>query len=140
MKKLILPILIILLLPLIYQSTPTEILKLKVFDSFIQIPNESGNFVILNITEEDVEREGGYPLPRKRLAEIQMEMLGKGALGMALKGSGVGAGLGLALDAYTLYQLAGIVSEATEEAGKGETVQEMLIGGKEPKVAPGTVY
>ena len=82
MKKLILPILAILLLPLIYQSTPTEILKLKVFDSFIQIPNESGNFVILNITEEDVEREGGYPLPRKRLAEIQMEMLGKGALGV----------------------------------------------------------
>lgn len=68
------------------------------------------------------------------------KLLGKGALGMALKGSGIGVGLGLALDAYTLYQLAGIVSEATEEAGKGETVQEMLIGGKEPKVAPGTVY
>ena len=82
MKKLILPILIILLLPLIYQSTPTEILKLKIFDSFIQTPNESGNFVILNITEEDVESEGGYPLPRKRLAEIQLEMLGKGALGV----------------------------------------------------------
>ena len=61
MKKLILPILIILLLPLIYQSTPTEILKLKVFDSLIQTPQESGNFVILNITEEDVEREGGFP-------------------------------------------------------------------------------
>jgi len=82
MKKLILPILIILLLPLIYQSTPTEILKLKVFDSFIKIPEPSGNFVILNITEEDVEREGGYPLPRKRLADIQMEIIGKGALGV----------------------------------------------------------
>jgi adenylate cyclase len=82
MKKLILPILIILLLPLIYQSTPTEILKLKVFDSFIKTPEPSGNFVILNITEEDVEREGGYPLPRKRLADIQMEIIGKGALGV----------------------------------------------------------
>jgi len=75
MKKLLLPILIILLLPLIYQSTPTEILKLKVFDTFIQTPEPSGNFIILNITEEDVEREGGYPLPRKRLADIQMEII-----------------------------------------------------------------
>jgi len=82
MKKLLLPILIILLLPLIYQSTPTEILKLKVFDTFIQTPEPSGNFIILNITEEDVEREGGYPLPRKRLADIQMEIIGKGALGV----------------------------------------------------------
>jgi adenylate cyclase len=82
MKKLILPILIILLLPLIYQSTPTEILKLKVFDSFIKTPKPSGNFVILNITEEDVEREGGYPLPRQRLAEIQLDIIGKGALGV----------------------------------------------------------
>ena len=82
MKKLILPIVIILLLPLIYQSTPTEILKLRVFDAFIQTPEPSGNFVILNITEEDVEREGGYPIPRKRLADINLEILGKGALGI----------------------------------------------------------
>ncbi len=82
MKKLLLPILIILLLPLIYQSTPTEILKLKVYDTFVQTPEESGNFVILNITEEDIEREGGYPLPRKRLADIQMEIINKGALGV----------------------------------------------------------
>ena len=64
MKRLLLPILIILALPLLFQSTPTEILKLRVFDTFIKTPQESGNFVILNITEEDVEREGGYPLPR----------------------------------------------------------------------------
>ena len=82
MKRLLLPILIILLLPLIYQSTPTEILKLKVFDFLIQTPQESGNFVILNITEEDVEREGGYPLPRQRLAEIQIDLLNKGAIGV----------------------------------------------------------
>jgi adenylate cyclase len=82
MKKLIFIILIILSLPLVFQSTPTEILKLKIFDTFIETPEESGNFVILNITEEDVEREGGYPLPRQRLAEIQMQILGKGAVGV----------------------------------------------------------
>ena len=82
MKRLLLPILIILALPLLFQSTPTEILKLKVFDAFIKTPPESGNFVILNITEDDVEREGGWPLPRERLAQITLEILGKGALGV----------------------------------------------------------
>jgi len=82
MKKLIIPIVIILSLPLLFQSTPTEILKLKVFDSFISTPEPSGNFVILNITEDDVEREGGYPLPRKRLAEINIDLISKGAMGV----------------------------------------------------------
>ena len=54
MKRLLLPILIILSLPLIFQSTHTEILKLKIFDTFVTTPEPSGNFVILNITEEDV--------------------------------------------------------------------------------------
>jgi adenylate cyclase len=82
MRRLLLPILIILALPLLFQSTPTEILKLKTFDKFIETPEPSGNFVILNITEEDVEREGGWPLPRQRLAEIQLDIIGKGALGV----------------------------------------------------------
>ena len=82
MKKLLLPILIILALPLVFQSTPTEILKLKVYDTFIKIPEESGNFVILNITEDDVEREGGWPLPRERLAEIHIDLLNEGAVGV----------------------------------------------------------
>jgi len=82
MKKLIFIILIILILPLLYQSTPTEILKLKTFDTFVKKYEPSGNFVVLNITEEDVENEGGYPLPRKRLAEIQVELLEKGAIGV----------------------------------------------------------
>ena len=75
MKKLLLLILIILLAPLIYQSTPTEILKLKVFDAFVKTPEPSGNFVILNITEDDVEREGGWPIPRQRLAQIQVDLI-----------------------------------------------------------------
>ena len=82
MKKLLLPILIILLAPVIYQSTPTEILKLKVFDAFVKTPEPSGNFVILNITEDDVEREGGWPIPRQRLAEIQVELINNGAIGI----------------------------------------------------------
>ena len=82
MNKLLLPLLILLSLPLIFESTPTEILKLKVFDAFVKTPEESGNFVILNITEDDIEREGGWPLPRKRLAEIQLDLINNGALGV----------------------------------------------------------
>ena len=82
MKKLLLPILILLSLPLIFQSTPTEILKLKTFDGLVKQYEPSGNFVILNITEEDVENEGGYPFPRKRLAEIQVELINSGAIGV----------------------------------------------------------
>ena len=82
MKKLIFILLPLLSLPLLFQSTPTEIIKLKTFDALIKEQEPSGNFVILNITEEDVEREGGYPLPRERLADIQLEILGKGALGV----------------------------------------------------------
>jgi adenylate cyclase len=82
MKKLIIIILPVLCLPLIFKSIPTEILKLKVYDTFIKTPASSGNFVILNITEEDVEKEGGWPFPRQRLAEIQIELLNKGAIGV----------------------------------------------------------
>jgi adenylate cyclase len=82
MNKLLLPLLIILSLPLLFQSTPTEILKLKIFDTFVTTPEPSGNFVILNITEEDVEREGGWPLPRQRLAQIQADLINKGAIGI----------------------------------------------------------
>ena len=57
MNKLILPLIILLSLPLLFKSTPTEIIKLKTFDAFIKTPKPSDNFVILNITEEDVERE-----------------------------------------------------------------------------------
>ena len=69
-------------MPLLYQSTPTEILKLKTFDTFVKNQEPSGNFVILNITEQDVENEGGYPLPRKRLGQIHNDLISKGALGV----------------------------------------------------------
>ena len=82
MNKLLLPILIILGLPLVFQSTPTEILKLKIFDAFVQTPEPSGYFTILNITEEDIEAEGGWPIPRQRLGNIHAELIEKGALGV----------------------------------------------------------
>ncbi len=68
--------------PLIYQPTFYQVLKLRTFDRFIETPDRSGYFAILNITEEDVDREGGYPLSRVRLGEIQVELLRKGATGV----------------------------------------------------------
>ena len=82
MKRLLFIILIILALPLLYQSTPTEILKLKVFDYLVPEQQPSGYFTILNITEEDIANEGGWPLPRKRLGEIHTEIIAKGAIGV----------------------------------------------------------
>ena len=82
MKRLLLPILIILILPLVFQSTPTEILKLKIFDALVTEQEPSGNFVVLNITEEDVAKEGGWPFPRQTLAQIQIDLINAGAMGV----------------------------------------------------------
>ena len=82
MKRLLFIILIILVLPLLYQSTPTEILKLKVFDYLVPKQQPSGYFTILNITEEDIANEGGWPLPRKRLGQIHTKIIAKGAIGV----------------------------------------------------------
>ena len=69
-------------IPVSFQWEPLEILKLKTFDALVVEKPPSGYFTILNITEEDVDKEGGYPLPRQRLAEIQIELLQKGAIGV----------------------------------------------------------
>ncbi len=69
-------------LPLVLQNVSHETLKLKTFDTFITKKNTTGYFTILNITEEDVVAEGGYPFPRSRLAEIQRDLYNKGALGV----------------------------------------------------------
>ena len=65
------------------QLTPLEILKLKTFDAFVKEQEPTGNFVILDITEADIEREGGWPLPRRRLAEIQVDLLNAGSYAQA---------------------------------------------------------
>ena len=82
MKKLIVPILITLALPLVFQSTPTEILKLKTFDALVKEQEPSGNFVILNISESDVRERGGFPFPRRDLAQIQIDLINEGAIGV----------------------------------------------------------
>ena len=82
MKRILFTILIILGLPLIFQSTPTEILKLKVFDYLVPEQQPSGYFTILNITEEDINEEGGWPIPRQRLGAIHKQIIDAGALGV----------------------------------------------------------
>ena len=59
-----------------------EIIKLKTFDAFVKEQQSSEYFTILNITENDITQEGGYPLSRQRLAEIQIQLLRKGAIGV----------------------------------------------------------
>ena len=84
MTKYLIPLgLIILLgLPLVYESSPYEVLKLKTFDALIPEQKPSGYFTVLNITEDDITAEGGYPLPRQRLAEIQAQIINRGAMGV----------------------------------------------------------
>ena len=57
MTKYLIPVvlLVTLALPLAYQSTPTEIIKLKTFDAFVPEKEPSGYFTILNITDKDLE-------------------------------------------------------------------------------------
>ena len=72
----------LLSLPLIFQTQPTEILKLKFFDAFVEEKKPSNFFTILNLDEEFIAEEGGWPLPRQRLAEIHLDILNAGALGV----------------------------------------------------------
>ena len=69
-------------IPASFQWEILEVLKLKTFDALVTEQEASGNFTILNITEEDVDKEGGYPFPRQRLAEIQIQLLEAGAIGV----------------------------------------------------------
>ena len=83
MKKIVFAVLFtVLLLPLAFQTTPLEVLKLKTFDTFLPEQQPSGYFSILNITEEDIANEGGYPLSRQTLAQIQINLLRQGAIGV----------------------------------------------------------
>ena len=85
MTKYLIPLvlLVTLALPLAYQSTPTEILKLKTFDTFVPEKEPSGYFTILNITDKDLEKYG-YPIRREILAQINIALLQRGAIGLGL--------------------------------------------------------
>ena len=73
---------IALSMPLILDWGALEVLRLKTFDALIQEQTPSGHFVILDITENDISKEGGWPFPRERLAEIQLDLIDRGALGV----------------------------------------------------------
>ena len=44
--------------------------------------NQVANFVILNISESDVRERGGFPFPRRDLAQIQIDLINEGAIGV----------------------------------------------------------
>jgi adenylate cyclase len=77
-----LPLIGLLTLPLLFNAVPLQVLKLKTFDAFIETPDPTGYFSILNITEEDLDAEGGYPLPRETLARIHTDLRANGAIGV----------------------------------------------------------
>ena len=82
MKKVLLVLVIVLFVPFITQVNILQILKLKTFDALVPEQQPSDYFTILNITEEDIANEGGYPLSRQTLAQIQINLLRKGAIGV----------------------------------------------------------
>tara|TARA_X000001382_G_scaffold23970_1_gene14895 strand:+ start:543 stop:2273 length:1731 start_codon:yes stop_codon:yes gene_type:complete len=72
----------ILTLPLLFNSQALETLRLKTFDALVEIPNSTGHFTILNISEQDLDDMGGYPLPRQDLAKIHKDIMDAGAYGI----------------------------------------------------------
>jgi adenylate cyclase len=82
MIRLGLALVFLLCLPLALQIAPLEIMKLKTFDYLVEKQEPSGYFTILDITEQDVQTEGGWPIPRKRLAEINQKLFESGAIGV----------------------------------------------------------
>jgi adenylate cyclase len=63
-------------------TLPLEVLRLKTFDALVETPNATGHFTVLNITEQDLDNLGGYPLPRQDLARIHKEIMDAGAYGV----------------------------------------------------------
>ena len=76
------PLIILLAVPLLFNVPLLETLRLKTFDKLVDVPNPTGYFTILNITEEYIDSQGGYPLPRKTLADIHIKLLQEGAIGV----------------------------------------------------------
>ena len=80
MKKLIIgAVAAFLFTALIYQPTLVEIIKLRTFDALVQTEEPTGATVLLNLTESDIQNEGGWPFPRDRLAKIHIDLLNAGA-------------------------------------------------------------
>lgn len=69
----------LLFVALIYPPTIVEVVKLRTFDYFVNTEEPTGNIVLLNLTEDDIHNEGGWPFPRERLAQIHIDLLNAGA-------------------------------------------------------------
>ena len=72
----------LLCVPLIFNWSAVETLKLKTFDALVQTPEPSDVFVTLDITEQDVSMMGGWPFPRQDLARIHLDLIEAGAMGV----------------------------------------------------------
>ena len=84
MKKTIIGLVVsVLFAALVYQPTLLEVIKLRTFDAFVKTEEPTDNIVLLNLTEEDIHNEGGWPFPRERLAEIHVELLNAGAMSVS---------------------------------------------------------
>ena len=75
-------LLTLLTLPLLFNSVPLEVLRLKTFDALVPEQSPTGHFTILNIDETFLDEQGGYPLPRETLAKIHNDIINKGSLGV----------------------------------------------------------
>ena len=75
MKTIVLLIIAALALPLIYQVNIVEIIKLRTFDAFIEPVEETGNIVLLNITDKDLQEYGQWPWSREQLGLIHVDLL-----------------------------------------------------------------
>ncbi len=69
-------------LPLLFQHTYQQVIKLRTFDYFVPKFEESGYFTVINLDEKFVDEQGGYPIPRLELAKIHAEIINAGALGV----------------------------------------------------------
>ena len=84
MKKIIIASVFALCFSLfIYQPAILEVIKLRSFDYLVEQEEPTGNIVLLNLTEEDIRKEGGWPFPRQRLAEIHVDLLNAGAVSVS---------------------------------------------------------
>jgi len=75
-------LLTLLTLPLLFNLVPLEVMRLKTFDALVTTPEPTGYFTILNIDEQFLDEQGGYPLPRDTLAKIHKDIMDSGALGV----------------------------------------------------------
>ena len=69
-------------LPLLFQHSYQQVIKLRTFDYFVPKFEESGYFTVINLDEKFVVEQEGYPIPRLELAKIHAEIINAGALGV----------------------------------------------------------